>query len=52
MKQVFDKPGIIRFRPVAPLAGAWIETAAAKGATIASVVAPLAGAWIETRQGC
>ena len=34
---------------VAPLAGAWIETARATAATPGSMhVAPLAGAWIET----
>ena len=33
---------------VAPLAGAWIETAAAVAASCSFWVAPLAGAWIET----
>ena len=33
---------------VAPLAGAWIETAELTRAEISKYVAPLAGAWIET----
>ena len=33
---------------VAPLAGAWIETALTHYHTVALLVAPLAGAWIET----
>ena len=37
-------------RAVAPLAGAWIETAAHQGRPIYRLVAPLAGAWIETRR--
>jgi len=34
--------------PVAPLAGAWIETCNPRMAFAPSPVAPLAGAWIET----
>ena len=34
--------------PVAPLVGAWIETAGSKGFPTLSGVAPLVGAWIET----
>mgnify|MGYP006991308121 CR=1 FL=1 len=34
--------------PVAPLAGAWIETGVDSGSGLGSGVAPLAGAWIET----
>ena len=34
--------------PVAPLAGAWIETAALAVWRRTPKVAPLAGAWIET----
>ena len=33
---------------VAPLAGAWIETAKSKRKYSRQEVAPLAGAWIET----
>ena len=36
------------WRSVAPLAGAWIETASVLDIIFASKVAPLAGAWIET----
>jgi len=37
--------------PVAPLAGAWIETFTSSGALFfISRVAPLAGAWIETKK--
>jgi len=40
---------IARVLPVAPLAGAWIETAQNIGRYQISIpVAPLAGAWIET----
>ena len=35
---------------VAPLAGAWIETATFTPSFIVAQVAPLAGAWIETCQ--
>ncbi len=35
--------------PVAPLAGAWIETGGVAAADNITIVAPLAGAWIETR---
>ena len=34
--------------PVAPLAGAWIETMCVGILYLAVYVAPLAGAWIET----
>ena len=34
--------------PVAPLAGAWIETATSADGRATVAVAPLAGAWIET----
>ncbi len=37
--------------PVAPLAGAWIETLFASAAASSCAVAPLAGAWIETILG-
>jgi len=37
------------FRYVAPLAGAWIETAVGQGESVTSLIALLAGAWIETR---
>ena len=33
---------------VAPLAGAWIETASERKIFALVIVAPLAGAWIET----
>jgi len=33
---------------VAPITGAWIETAAISLADVASLVAPITGAWIET----
>jgi len=43
----FKLPAIIR--PVAPLAGAWIETRYCPFIQLYRViVAPLAGAWIET----
>ncbi len=35
--------------PVAPHAGAWIETVTLGGGSITEDVAPHAGAWIETR---
>ena len=35
---------------VAPLVGAWIETASSSFCSSALVVAPLVGAWIETRK--
>ena len=35
--------------PVAPLTGAWIETAKYWSAQIKALVAPLTGAWIETK---
>ena len=38
-------------RPVAPHAGAWIETAKGGSASIPTTVAPHAGAWIETPTG-
>ena len=34
--------------PVAPFAGAWIETLYRSGSSDGSNVAPFAGAWIET----
>ncbi len=34
--------------PVAPFAGAWIETFTGAGTWTDMVVAPFAGAWIET----
>ena len=34
--------------PVAPLAGAWIETIMSLPSVARLLVAPLAGAWIET----
>ena len=37
--------------PVAPLAGAWIETARGRDSGAKVGVAPLAGAWIETQDG-
>ena len=37
----------VRFRAVAPLAGAWIEIAEALRKQAEGQVAPLAGAWIE-----
>ena len=37
---------------VAPLAGAWIETADYADKTNYDIVAPLAGAWIETHCFC
>jgi len=37
--------------PVAPRAGAWIETVAIAGTRAVSWVAPRAGAWIETWYG-
>ena len=37
--------------PVAPLAGAWIETDQQWWHDIMPYVAPLAGAWIETKKG-
>ena len=41
--------GLILTTAVAPLAGAWIETAStALAVTVGVLVAPLAGAWIET----
>ena len=37
------------YEPVAPFAGAWIETATfASLIRVSSLVAPFAGAWIET----
>ena len=36
--------------PVAPCAGAWVETVEAGEADALFVVAPCAGAWVETRQ--
>ena len=41
-------------RPVAPFAGAWIETDLARANKGGALVAPFAGAWIETRSlaGC
>ena len=33
---------------VAPLVGAWIETAMVRAACAFAAVAPLVGAWIET----
>jgi len=38
--------------PVAPLAGAWIETVLRARVSDNPAVAPLAGAWIETHTGC
>ncbi|PXV67833.1 hypothetical protein C8D93_105190 [Sinimarinibacterium flocculans] len=40
---------LLRTAPVAPLAGAWIETYVHPHVTCELLVAPLAGAWIETR---
>ena len=37
---------------VAPLAGAWIETATPGSFHECLLVAPLAGAWIETYENC
>ena len=36
-------------KTVAPLVGAWIETAKANDLRSAGLVAPLVGAWIETK---
>ena len=38
----------IRSQPVAPHAGAWIETSHEASCPITDIVAPHAGAWIET----
>jgi len=42
---VFSRRGTV---PVAPHAGAWIETCIREHSTIPQIVAPHAGAWIET----
>ena len=49
LKQIFQHSAM---NPacVAPLAGAWIETASERSMLALVMVAPLAGAWIETLQ--
>ncbi len=44
------RPGLFdhHVQGVAPLAGAWIETAGVTIQNSSGAVAPLAGAWIET----
>ena len=44
-------PGCLQKHPVAPRAGAWIETYASETIVLGGEVAPRAGAWIETRFG-
>ena len=39
------------WKPVAPLAGAWIEIHNCMLSAFANTVAPLAGAWIEIHTG-
>jgi len=48
LKQSPDPQGVFCIN-VAPLAGAWIETALGYPYCDGGSVAPLAGAWIETR---
>jgi len=47
LKPYLAQGGIVT-RPVAPLAGAWIETLSLINCSLVTGVAPLAGAWIET----
>jgi len=46
--KLFTHPAILWKQPVAPRAGAWIETVIKVYLVHGSFVAPRAGAWIET----